>query len=61
MIIQLPIQELRLFHFSLHSVLPDLRQFMEVSIEELIHGRVFGKSSVTLYVTIVVSETQQFL
>ena len=47
MIIQLPIQELRLFHFSLHPVFPDLRQFMEVGVEELVHGGILWKSSVT--------------
>lgn len=46
LIIQLSIQELWLFHFSLHPVLPDFRQLMEVGVEELIHGRVLGQSAI---------------
>ena len=46
LIIQLPVQELWLFHFSLHPVFPDLRQLMEVGVEELVHSRVLGQSAI---------------
>ena len=46
-IIQLPVQEFWLFHFPLHTVLPDLCQFVEVGVEQFVHGRILWKSSVT--------------
>jgi len=47
LIIQLPIQELRLLHFPFHPVLPNFRQFMEVGVEQLVHGGVLWQPSVT--------------
>ena len=47
MIIQLPIQELRVLHFPFHTVLPDLRQLMEVGVEQLVHGGILRQSAVT--------------
>ena len=45
--VQLPVQEVWICDLTLHSALSDLRQLVEVGIEELIHGAVFWKSSVT--------------
>ena len=47
LIIQLPIQELRVLHFPFHTALPDLCQLMEVGVEQLVHGGVLRQSSVT--------------
>ena len=45
--VQLPVQEVWILDLSLHSALSDLCQFMEVGVEELVHGTVFRKSAVT--------------
>ena len=45
--VQLPVQEVWILDLSLHSALSDLCQFMEVGVEELVHGTVFRKSAIT--------------
>lgn len=45
--VQLSVEKVRVLDLTLHSALSDLRQLVEVGIEELIHGAVFWKSSVT--------------
>lgn len=45
--VQLSVQESGIFDFSFDSALPDLGQFVEVCVEESVHGAVFWESSVT--------------
>ena len=46
-VIQLSIQKFRVLHFSLHTVLPDLCQLMEVGIEQFVHGGTLRQSAVS--------------
>lgn len=45
--VQLSVQEVWVLDFSFDSALTDLHQFVEVGVEEFVHGTVFGKSAVT--------------
>ena len=45
--IELPIQKLRVLHFSFHPALSDFCQLMEVGIEQFVHGGTLRQSAVT--------------
>ena len=44
--IQLSIQKFRILNFSLHAAFSDLRQLMEVGVEQLVHGGILRQPSV---------------
>ena len=46
-VIELPIQKLRVLHFSFHPAFSDLSQLVEVGVEQFVHGRVLRQPAVT--------------